>query len=120
MFLTGLQDMFIQDWHSRLDLSGLYHHLSTKKFCYKSKLDSISLVKFRIAITRLRIAARRLLIEMGRWVKPKTLALKNRNCINCNLTEDEFHFFMFVPSCKHLSDITFQNIIQTGLVCSNL
>ena len=51
-----LQDMFIQDWHSRLDLSSrasLYRNLSNM-FCYKSYLDSISVVKFRIALTRVR------------------------------------------------------------------
>ena len=62
-----LQNMFIQDWHSRLDLSSrasLYRNLSNM-FCYKSKLDSISVVKLRIALTRLRTAAHRLLIETG-------------------------------------------------------
>ena len=76
-----LQDMFLQDWHSRLDLSSrtsLYRNLSNM-FCYKSYLDSISVVKFRIALTRLCTAAHRLLIETGRWVKPKPIALENRN-----------------------------------------
>ena len=110
-----LQDMFIQDWHSRLDLSSrasLYRNLSNI-FCYKSYLDSICVVKFRIALTRLRTAAHRLLIKTGRWVKSKPIALENRKCITYNLIEDEFHFI-------HLSDITFQNIIQTGQLCSNI
>ena len=78
-----LQDMFIQDWHTRFDLSSrasLYRNLSNM-FCYKSYLDSISVVKFRIALTRLRTAAHRLLIETGRWVKPKPIALGNRKCM---------------------------------------
>ena len=87
--------MFIHDWHSRLDLSSrasLYCNLSNI-FCYKL-LDSISLVKVRIALTRLRTAAHRLVIETGRWVKPK---LENRKCITCNLIEDEFHFILVCP-----------------------
>ena len=94
-----LQDMFIQDWHSRLDLfsrASLYRNLSNI-FCYKSYLDSISVVKFRIALTRLRTAAHRLLIETGRWVKPKPIALENRKCITCNIIEDEFHFILVCP-----------------------
>ena len=103
-FLTLLrqrvQDMFIQDWHSRLDLSSsasLYRNLSKKSFLYKSYLDSITVVKFRIALTRLRTAAHRLLIETGRWVKPKPIALENRKCITCNIFEDEFHFILVCP-----------------------
>ena len=96
-----LQDMFIQDWHSRLDLSSkasLYRNLSNI-LCYKSYLDSISVVKFRIALTKLRTAAHRLLIETGRWVKPKSIALENRKCIRptCNIIEDEFHFILVCP-----------------------
>ena len=91
--------MFIQDWHSRLDLSSrasLYRNLSNI-CCYKSYLDSISAVKFIIALTRLRTAAHKLLIETGRWVKPKSIALENRKCITCNLIEDEFHFIHLCP-----------------------
>jgi len=94
-----LQDIFIQEWHSRLDLSSrasLYRHLSNI-FCYKSYLDTISVNKFRISLTRLRIAAHRLLIETGRWVKPNPIALENRKCITCNLIEDEFHFIIVCP-----------------------
>ena len=94
-----LQYIFIQQRHSRLYLSSrasLYGNLSNT-FCYKSYLDSISVVKFRIALTRLRTAAHRLLTETGRWVKPKPIALENRKCINCNLIEDEFHFILVCP-----------------------
>ena len=94
-----LQDMFKQNWHTRLDLSSrasLYRNLSNM-FCYKSYLDSISVVKFRIALTRLRTAAHRLLIETGRWVKPKPIALENRKCITCNIIEDKFLFILFCP-----------------------
>ena len=66
-------------------------------FCYKSNLDSISVVKFIIALCRLRTAAHRLLIETGRWVKPKPIALENRKCITCNIIEDEFHFILVCP-----------------------
>ena len=94
-----IQDMFIQDWRSVLDFSSrasLYCNLSNM-FCFKSYLESICVVKFRIVLTRLRIAAHRLLIETGRWVKPKSIALENRKYITCNLIEDEFHFVFVCP-----------------------
>ena len=55
------------------------------------------IVKFRIALTRLHTAAHRLLIETGRWVKPKPIALENRKCITCNIIEDKFHFILVCP-----------------------
>ena len=54
-------------------------------------------MKFIIALTRLRTATHRLLIETGRWVKPKPIALENRKCITCNLIEGEFHFILVCP-----------------------
>ena len=54
------------------------------------------MVKFIIALTRLRIAAQ-IINEMGRWVNPKPIALKNHKCITCNLIEDKFHFILVCP-----------------------
>ena len=54
-------------------------------------------MKFRIALTRLRTAVHRLLIETGRWVKPKPIALENRKFITCNIIEDEFHLKLVCP-----------------------
>ena len=42
-------------------------------------------------------AAHRLLIETGRCVNPKPIALENRKCITCNTIEDEFHFILVCP-----------------------
>ena len=55
------------------------------------------MVKFTFALTRLRIASHRLLIETGRWVKLKPTALENRQCITCNLIDDEFRFILVCP-----------------------
>ena len=88
-----LQDMFIQDLSSR---ASLYRNVS-KYIFHQSYLDSISVVKFRITLMRLHSAAHRLLIETGRWVKPKPIALENHKCIICNSIEDEFHFILVCP-----------------------
>ena len=55
------------------------------------------MVKFRIVLTTLRIAAHRLLIETGSWINPKPIALENRKCITYNLIADEFHFILVCP-----------------------
>ena len=55
------------------------------------------MVKFRIALTRLCIAAHRLFIETGRWATPTPIALENHKCIICNLIEDKFHFILVCP-----------------------
>ena len=57
----------------------------------------MSVVKFTITLMRLHSATHRFLIETGRWVKPKPIALVNRKCITCNLIDDEFHFILVCP-----------------------
>ena len=62
--------------------------------------------------TRLRTAAHRFLIETGRWVKPKPIALENRKCITCNIIEDEFHFILVCPmytSFRHYIPYYYKN-----------
>ena len=95
--------MFIQDWQSRLDFSSrasLYRNLSFF-CCYKTYLDSISVVKFRIVLTTLRIAAHRLLIETGSWINPKPIALENRKWYGIL-----FILYLFVPYTFFMSCIS--------------
>ena len=48
----------------------------------------------RKAICKLRLSAHNLLIETGRYAKPRSLPRSERICKNCNLNciENEFHF----------------------------
>jgi hypothetical protein len=50
----------------------------------------------RCAFTRLRISSHDLMIEKGRYKKPKKLEVKDRICTHCNdaQIEDEMHFMM--------------------------
>ena len=52
----------------------------------------------RKAICKLRLTAHNLLIETGRYVKPKNMPRSERICKNCNLNiiENEFHFVSLI------------------------
>ena len=50
--------------------------------------------KFRIAMTKLRVASHRLEIEVGRWARPNRVLVDERKCRHCNTLEDEFHFLL--------------------------
>ena len=45
-------------------------------------------------MTKLRVSAHRLSIESGRWSKTNPTPLSERNCVFCNLLEDEYHFVL--------------------------
>ena len=45
-------------------------------------------------MTKLRVSSHRLSIESGRWSKPNPTTLSERNCLFCNLLEDEYHFVL--------------------------
>ena len=58
----------------------------------------------RVSLTRLRVSAHQLRIEIGRYHRPKPLPVEERLCQMCNLSavEDELHF---VFQCPRYNDI---------------
>ena len=50
--------------------------------------------KFRIAMTKLRVASHRLEVEVGRWARPNRVPVDERKCRHGNTLEDEFHFLL--------------------------
>ncbi len=55
-----IKDVFIQDWNSRLqDSSRALFYRSISNFEYHCYLDLISVKKFRVAVTRLRVSSHR-------------------------------------------------------------
>ena len=88
-----LRDTFIQNWQSRLQNSSrAMFYKEFANFEYQTYLD-LNKVKFRVALTKLRVSSHRLEIETGRWSRPK-VDRQNRKCKVCNAgpVEDEFHF----------------------------
>ena len=64
----------------------------------------LSLTNFhhRRAICNIRISAHHLMIEFGRYKKPKPLSREERICQNCNLNEveNEIHFLTHYTKVK--------------------
>lgn len=73
----------------------LYKHL-VDYFCLQGYLKKPIHVKYRKAISCLRLSAHNLKIETGRY---ENLIRSDRKCVLCNLNdiEDEFHFLFICP-----------------------
>ncbi len=98
-----LTDNFIQNWNSRLlesSRSIFYRHFAN--FAYQPYLDIISIRKFRVSFTKLRVCSHRLAVETGRWHKPHKIPYQNRKCQFCNTLEDEYHFLF---ECAAYNDL---------------
>ena len=63
-------------------------------FEHQIYLDCVKVKKFRIAMTKLRVASHRLEIEVGRWARPNRVPVDERKYKHCNTLEDEFHFLL--------------------------
>ncbi len=60
-------------------------------------------------LTKIRISAHDLLIERGRYFRPK-LPRAQRLCSTCNEVEDEEHFVLFCTKCSSLRSVLFQKL----------
>ena len=107
-FKQRLTDSFMQDWNSRLAESSRANFYSLfSKFEYQPYLEVINVKKFRVTMTKLRVASHRLEIEVGRWARPNRVPIDERKCRLCNKLEDEFHFLF---ECILYSDLRKQYI----------
>ena len=94
-FKTIVKDIFIQDWHARLEASTRARcYINITNFYYQKYLELIKVEKYRRSLCKLRVSSHRLEVEMGRWAKPNKIPLDNRKCRVCGVLEDEFHFIL--------------------------
>ena len=94
-FKTRVNDIFMQDWHSRLEASTRARFYNTfAQFRYQNYLDNIDIEKFRTNLSKLRVSSHRLEVESGRWAKPNAILFENRKCKLCGVLEDEYHFVL--------------------------
>lgn len=94
LFKQRLTDNFVQNWLERLNNSSrASFYVNIAVFQPKLYLDSVKVIKFRTAISRLRVSSHRLEIEAGRWARPYK-PVNERLCNVCNRIEDEFHFVL--------------------------
>ncbi|MCG8074808.1 MAG: hypothetical protein JAY75_01015, partial [Candidatus Thiodiazotropha taylori] len=107
-FKLRLKDIFVQDWHSRLETSTRARcYITFANFQYQHYLKVLNIEKCRISLSKLRLSAHRLEVEMGRWVRPNKIPYNDRKCKLCNRLEDEFHFLL---ECPLYSDLRKQYI----------
>ena len=102
-FETRIKDIFVQNNNTLIqDVSEhrLFRHIDHPHIL-ASYLSFISEDYVRIALSRLRLGSHNLMIERGRWEKPKRL-FRNRLCEVCNEIEDEYHVIF---KCSRYSDI---------------
>ena len=103
VFKVRVKDIFMQDWHSRLDNSSRARfYVSISNFEYKKYLDILNVERCRKSLCKLRVSLHRLEIETGRWTKPNKTPVDARECKMCNVLEDEYHFIL---ECVLYSDI---------------
>jgi hypothetical protein len=101
VFLSNLQrvlvDLYIQDWHiTMLNQNKLMSYRLYKSiFCQEMYLSTVKNTRFRMALSRLRLSAHSLAIEIGRY--PPRIPRERRFCQYCALQDigDEYHIVMF-------------------------
>ena len=107
---------FINEWRMSIQNTTLnpilrtYNVLKTR-FGTEPYLRSVKDIKYRVAISKLRVSSHALEIERGRYTSPMT-PVNERLCHACQQVEDEFHIMM---ECKSNSNLrqTFINRLTT-------
>ena len=117
--MMRLSDQFIQDWFNQIykpEGKKGSNKLRTYKlfkdnFQPKYYLTAVATVRYRIALTRIRVSCHRLAIETGRYQKPTSLPISQRLCTLCNQVEDEIHLICVCKRNAHLR-IDFFSFVQ--------
>ena len=93
-----VRDQYINEWNQKVSLSTslqLYKEIkSTIDIC--SYLNKLTNIKYRKAISKIRLSSHNLNIEIGRH---RQIERNNRKCPFCDLNEleDEYHFILICP-----------------------
>ena len=98
-----LIDDYLQKWYAEINNSSRLQSYSIFKHSFKieSYLNTLSNKKYRIALSRFRISAHNLEIEIGRY---EDRDRKERLCKSCNMKviENEYHFLLVCPHYRDL------------------
>ena len=106
-----LSDQFIQDWFVQINKpegkKGSNKLRMYKLFKENFQIEyylltAVATVKYRIALTRIRVSCHRLAIETGRHQKPTSLPIIQRFCTLRNQVEDKIHLVCICKRNDHL------------------
>ena len=78
------------------------YKLFKENFQLEYYLTAVAAVRYRIALTRIRVSCHSLSIETGRYQKPTSLPINQRLCTLCNQVEDEIHLICICGRNAHL------------------
>lgn len=108
-----LEDLSLKEHDNKLFFfSNIYQHFQIQDYLSFNLPNSLT-----NNLTKLRISAHQLLVEKGRYFRPK-IERKNRLCTNCNELEDEEHFLLYCEKFKDLRSNLFTKMnIQINDLC---
>ena len=97
-----IHDTYLQNWQSDLNKSSrALFYRTIASFESQFYLDAVTVKKWRVALSRLRVSSHRLGIETGRWGRNR-VAITQRKCQLCNILEDEYHFIFECPAYNEI------------------
>ena len=102
--MTRLSEQFTQDWFVRINKpeGKKGSKLFKENFQLEYYLTAVATVRYRIALTKIRVSCHCLAIETGRYQKPTSLPINQRLCTLCNQVEDEIHLICICGCNAHL------------------
>lgn len=101
--IQRIYDQYIQQWYTELSNSRKLETYCIFKDCFVNEkyLHCVNNINYRVALTRFRCSAHRLLIEEGRY---RNIERDQRICNMCNMNaiETEYHFLLVCPRYREL------------------
>ena len=98
-----IRDHFIQGCSGRLqDSSRANFHKHVANFSFQPYQEMLTIPKYRISVSKLRVSSHIVYIKTGRWRRPHSVLYHERKCHICNVLDDEYHF---VLECRMLNDL---------------
>ena len=90
-----LTDNFVQNRRSHTENSShTTFNRSIASFQYQPYLEIVNISKICNSISKLRMSSHSLEVEADRWVRFNRVPVNERNCVLCNVMEDEYHFVL--------------------------
>ena len=121
MVIQTIHDQFYQEFYATIDTSSKLETFRTinKHFKLENYITSIDIDKHRIALSRLRCSAHKLVIEEGRF---RGIERNLRICplSPMNIIEDEYHFLLVCHTYRELRKNIYLNFIADGPPRTNL
>ena len=115
---SKLRNCFISKWHKSLQHQNkMFTYCRVKQnFGFENYLTEVKNKDHRVAMTRMRTSAHKLMIEKGRYMK---VPREDRKCTNCTLNtiEDETHVLLECPAYEVPRSKIIDKIVD---ICPNL